>query len=146
MSIYNILLGLHFLLTIVLIIIILIQTGKGADIGAVFGGGGAVFGSVGTTTLLNKLTIGLAAAFMGTSLILAIIGPKQQETIFKPIAETAAPVAAPVKATVPENPGSATTGEVNKTAAAEETAPPASTEKAETAPSAAPAPSEAASK
>ena len=103
MFIYNLLLTLHMIFTIVLVLVILLQTGKGADIGAVFGGGGAVFGSVGATTFLHKLTIGLAAAFMATSLLLAIIAPRQSKTIFKPIAETAAPAALPADAAIPSD-------------------------------------------
>ena len=93
---YHTFLVIHVLITIVLILVVLLQTGKGADIGAVFGGGGAVFGGVGATTFLHKLTIGLAAAFMTTSLLLAIIAPTSKETIFKPIPEATIPVSSPL--------------------------------------------------
>ena len=57
---------------ITLVLIILLQTGKGADIGAAFGGGSSqtVFGSSGATPFLSKVTIGAAVAFMCTSIIL----------------------------------------------------------------------------
>ena len=55
------------------LIVILLQTGKGSDIGAVFGGGSSqtLFGSTGPTSFLSKLTAGAAILFMLTSLFLA---------------------------------------------------------------------------
>ncbi len=55
-----------------LVIIILLQQGKGADIGAVFGGSSqTVFGSSGAGNFLTKLTSGLAVVFFATSIFLA---------------------------------------------------------------------------
>ena len=64
---------LHVIVSIALILIILLQTGKGSDIGAVFGGGSSqtLFGSTGPTSFLSKLTAGAAVIFMLTSLFLA---------------------------------------------------------------------------
>ena len=52
--------------------LVLVQQGKGADMGAAFGGGGAntLFGAGGATSLIVKLTTGCAVAFMVTSIIL----------------------------------------------------------------------------
>jgi preprotein translocase subunit SecG len=63
---------IHVIVCIALILIILLQSGKGADIGAVFGGGSSqtVFGSTGASTFLSKVTIGAAVVFMVTSIIL----------------------------------------------------------------------------
>lgn len=63
---------IHVIVCIALILIILLQSGKGADIGAVFGGGGSqtVFGSTGATPFLSKVTIGAAVIFMVTSFVL----------------------------------------------------------------------------
>lgn len=71
--IYPIVVTIHVLVSIALILIILLQTGKGADIGAVFGGGSSntLFGSSGPTSFLSKLTAGAAIVFMFTSLFLA---------------------------------------------------------------------------
>ncbi|MFH1874213.1 MAG: preprotein translocase subunit SecG [Pseudomonadota bacterium] len=70
----SILLGLHYVICIFLIITILLQAGKGADIGAVFGGGSqTVFGSRGPATFLNKLTVIVAFTFLVTSIWLAHI-------------------------------------------------------------------------
>jgi len=63
---------LHILVCIFLIGIVLLQHGKGADIGATFGGSNqTVFGTDGPLPLLNKITTAAAIVFMLTSLILA---------------------------------------------------------------------------
>jgi preprotein translocase subunit SecG len=62
---------IHVFACLFLIVVVLLQTGKGADMGAVFGGGSqTLFGSGGAGNLLTKLTTGTAVAFMVTSLIL----------------------------------------------------------------------------
>ncbi len=68
----TLILVIHIVVCIALILIILLQSGKGADIGAVFGGGSSqtVFGSTGATPFLSKVTIGAAVVFMVTSIIL----------------------------------------------------------------------------
>jgi preprotein translocase subunit SecG len=64
---------LHVVVCIALIMIVLLQTGKGADMGAAFGGGGSntLFGATGASTFLGKLTTAAAIVFMLTSLTLA---------------------------------------------------------------------------
>ena len=64
---------LHIVVSVALILVILLQTGKGSDIGAVFGGGSSqtLFGSTGPTSFLSKITAGAAIVFMLTSLFLA---------------------------------------------------------------------------
>jgi len=66
---------LHVIVCIFLIAVVLLQRGKGAEIGAVFGGGGSstVFGSRGAGSFLSKLTTGAAILFMITSLSLAYL-------------------------------------------------------------------------
>jgi len=62
---------LHVIMCIALIMIVLLQTGKGADMGAAFGGATqTVFGSSGPAGFLNKLTTAVAILFMITSLTL----------------------------------------------------------------------------
>ena len=63
----------HFIFAIVMIILVLIQAGKGASIGATFGGGGSqtLFGPRGAGTFLTKATTVLAVAFLATSICLA---------------------------------------------------------------------------
>ena len=70
---YTLIVVLHIVVSVALILVILLQTGKGSDIGAVFGGGSSqtLFGSTGPTSFLSKLTAGAAIVFMLTSLFLA---------------------------------------------------------------------------
>ena len=68
---YTLLIILHLLVCFVLILIVLLQAGKGANMGAAFGGSSqTVFGSSGAGTFLGKLTAGVAIVFMLTSLTL----------------------------------------------------------------------------
>ena len=68
--------ALHFIVCFVLIGVVLLQRGKGADLGASLGGGGAntIFGSRGAGNFLTKITTGSAIVFMGTSLTLSYLG------------------------------------------------------------------------
>ncbi|MGE5247988.1 MAG: preprotein translocase subunit SecG [Verrucomicrobiota bacterium] len=70
---YTLVIIVHVIVSIAMILVILLQTGKGSDIGAVFGGGSSqtLFGSTGPTSFLGKLTAGAAILFMLTSLFLA---------------------------------------------------------------------------
>ena len=75
--------------------IVLLQTGKGADMGAAFGGGSSqtLFGSTGASTFLSKATTAAAVIFMLTSLALAYISTHRTgESI---MTDTAAPVEQP---------------------------------------------------
>jgi preprotein translocase subunit SecG len=71
----------HIILAVLMIGLILVQHGKGADAGASFGGGGAatVFGASGSGNFLTRLTAILTALFFITSLTLAVFA-KQQTT------------------------------------------------------------------
>ena len=70
------LIALHVLACVVLILVVLLQRGKGSDMGAALGGGGSntVFGSRGAGNFLTKLTSACAVIFMTTSLSLAYLG------------------------------------------------------------------------
>ena len=69
---FYLVLGIHILLCVTLVSLVLIQQGKGADMGAAFGGGGSntFFGAAGATAFITKLTTGIAIAFMVTSILL----------------------------------------------------------------------------
>ena len=68
--------ALHVIVCIFLVAVVLLQRGKGAQVGAVFGGGGGttMFGARGAGNFLTKLTAGAAAVFMITSLSLSYLG------------------------------------------------------------------------
>src|ERR1700749_4069757 len=70
---------IHLLLALMIIGLVLLQRGKGAEAGAGFGAGasGTVFGARGTSTLFSRLTAIFAALFFVTSLALAYRGTKQ---------------------------------------------------------------------
>jgi preprotein translocase subunit SecG len=71
-------LAVHVLLAFMIVILVLLQRGKGAEAGAGFGSGasGTVFGARGTSTLFSRLTAAFAAAFFVTSLALAYVGTR----------------------------------------------------------------------
>ncbi len=71
----QIILVVHLLVALAIIGLIMMQQGKGADIGASFGAGGSqtLFGSVGSANLLTKLTAWLVAGFFASSFGLAMI-------------------------------------------------------------------------
>lgn len=68
---FSFILAVHTLLCLLLIGLVLIQQGKGADMGAAFGGGSnTVFGAGGAADFITRLTTGVAIAFMATSILL----------------------------------------------------------------------------
>jgi preprotein translocase subunit SecG len=91
---------LHVFVCIFLICVVLLQRGKGAEIGAVFGGGASttVFGSRGAGSFLSRLTTLAAAIFMITSLGLAYLwADTSRDGLFTDAeAQNAPPVEAPV--------------------------------------------------
>jgi len=80
-----VIIAIHVLVSVALILIVLLQTGKGADMGAAFGGSSqTIFGSAGPAGFLNKLTTVAAVVFMLTSLSLAFLsGQRIKGTIMK---------------------------------------------------------------
>ena len=84
---------LHVLVSVFLILVILLQAGKGGGMGAAFGGGGSqtVFGGRGATTFLGKVTAGAAAIFMLTSLTLAYQASRSTSEIERTAATPALP-------------------------------------------------------
>ncbi len=69
--------AIHIVVCITLIMIVLLQRGKGADMGSAFGGSSqTVFGSAGATPILGKVTAAAAIIFMLTCLTLAYMHGK----------------------------------------------------------------------
>lgn len=77
--------AVHVILSFVLIGFVLLQAGKGADIGSAFGGAGsqAVFGAMGTPTILGKITAAVALLFAATSLSLALLGGERGGSVVR---------------------------------------------------------------
>jgi preprotein translocase subunit SecG len=99
---------IHIIVCVFLVSIVLLQHGKGADIGATFGGGGqSLFGTEGPVPILNKITTAAAVIFMVTSISLAYISAHRTTSSvmgdFAPPApvEQQAPATAPVQERVP---------------------------------------------
>ena len=89
----NIIIIFHLVACIALILIVLLQTGKGASLGAAFGGSTqTVFGTSGSAGFFEKMTTAVAVIFMVTSLSLTYISAKRGgESIMKtPVVEESA--------------------------------------------------------
>ncbi len=100
---------LHILVAFIMVGVILLQSGKGAEIGAAFGGSSqTVFGSRGAGTFLSKMTAVAATIFMLTSLSLAILSKRLNFSstigLDKPISSPVAPAAAPAGVPTPAQP------------------------------------------
>ena len=82
MMLYSILVAVDVLLAIGIIGLVLIQHGKGADVGAAFGSGasGTVFGARGSATFMTRATAVLAALFFANSLLLAYLATHRPVT------------------------------------------------------------------
>ena len=99
----------HVLMCLAIIAIVLLQAGKGADIGSAFGRAGsqAVFGSMGTPTVLGKITGAVAVVFTITSFSLALIGGRGGSSVVREPAAVTPPAAtapAPVAPVAPAAP------------------------------------------
>src|SRR5215813_2677895 len=70
----------HVVVCLLLVLIVLLQSGKSADLAGAFGGGGSqtAFGARGTATFLSKLTTGAAVIFMLTSFSLSLFSSRQK--------------------------------------------------------------------
>ena len=78
---YTALVVLHIIVAFIMVGVILLQSGKGAEIGAAFGGSSqTVFGARGASTMLSKLTAIAATIFMVTSLTLAILSKQKNSS------------------------------------------------------------------
>lgn len=95
---------LHIVVSIFMIAVVLLQSGKGAEMGASFGSSGSqsVFGAGGGSTFLSKMTTGAAVIFMLTSLTLAYISGQPSSSSIMP--STGKPAAAVPAAQPPAAP------------------------------------------
>ena len=125
------LITLHVVVCIALIMIVLLQTGKGADMGAAFGGGSSqtLFGSTGASTFLSKATTVAAIIFMLTSLGLAYMSSHKMSSSIMTDVEIETPAATETPA-VTETPAPAV--QVQDQSVQEETSTTKSSSAAET--------------
>jgi preprotein translocase subunit SecG len=113
---YIFIVGLHIVVCLFLILVVLLQPGKGADFGAAMGGASQnAFSGTATVTVLGKITGIVAALFMGTSLTLAWYSNKPTKSVFAEEGAIVAPAAeadtAPAAETSP-TPEAAPVGDV----------------------------------
>jgi preprotein translocase subunit SecG len=93
-----VLLLVHIAVCVVLILVVLLQSGKAADLAGAFGGGGSqtALGSRGAATFLTKATTTCAVLFMLTSLGLALLGSQRDASVLESLpTEATAPAALP---------------------------------------------------
>jgi preprotein translocase subunit SecG len=108
---FSILVTLHVIVCLAMILIVLLQYGRGAEMGAAFGGSNqTVFGSTGAGTFLGKITTVAAVTFMVTSLTLAFLSSRRTTTssIIQEEAQSVPLEAAPAGEAMPAQPLPAT--------------------------------------
>lgn len=95
---------IHVVTCIFIVLLVLIQSGKGAEISASFGGSSqTVFGSSGGANFFQKLTFGAAGVFVVTSLLLTILAGQSKRSLFETLPASNPPAAqsAPVQPAAP---------------------------------------------
>lgn len=141
---YVLLIVVHLLTAFVMVGAILLQSGKGAEVGATFGGSSqTIFGGRGATTFLAKFTAGCGVVFMLTSLGLAMLSKERSlgtslklpepPPINKPVDTTGSPI-------TPGAPAEGGSGESSSSAASSMSAPPGDGHEGMAMPPASPAP------
>lgn len=88
---YVALIVLYIFICFFLILVVLVQQGKGADIAGAFGGGGTqtAFGARGATTLLHKLTTGAFIGFIVLSLVLTVLQARSRPSVVRGVPQKA---------------------------------------------------------
>lgn len=109
----------HVIFSLMLILLVLLQSGKGAEMGAVFGGSSqTIFGSRGAATFLSKITAWCAVGFVCTALTLVVVNSSASRSSIMQVNEpekatTSQETAAPAKPSTPPT-TQATTPETEK--------------------------------
>ena len=111
---YWLVLVIHVLVSLFLILVVLLQSGKSGDIAQAFGGGGTqtVFGPRGTSNVLTKATTASAVLFMLTSITLVLMGADGGKSVIDAAPQTPPAASAPA--------GAPTEGTENGTGAADD--------------------------
>ncbi len=88
---YIALIVLYVFICVFLVLVVLVQQGRGADIAGAFGGGGTqtAFGARGATTLLHKLTTGAFIGFILLSLALTVLQARQRPSVVRSVPQKA---------------------------------------------------------
>jgi preprotein translocase subunit SecG len=108
--VYVVLVTIYIVICFFLILVVLLQQGKGADIAGAFGGGGSqtAFGARGATTFLHKLTTGAFVGFVLLSVILSILEARPRASVIKTMPAKAAAEKAPAAPAPAAQPATAT--------------------------------------
>jgi preprotein translocase subunit SecG len=124
--IYIAAIALYIFVCFFLILVVLLQQGKGADIAGAFGGGGSqtAFGARGATTLLHKLTTGAFIGFIVLALVLTVLEARPRSSVVKTLPAGAATQKAPV-APVPQPAGAVVPAPAQPATSAPAAPPPA---------------------
>ena len=106
---YIALVVLYVIICFFLILVVLLQQGKGADIAGAFGGGGSqtAFGARGATTFLHKLTTGAFVGFILLSMLLSIMEARPKKSVIQTLPAQAAGQAPAPPPAAPAGPASA---------------------------------------
>lgn len=104
--VFSLVLSVHVLVGIGVIVLVLLQHGKGADMGAAFGSGasGSLFGSSGSANFLSRTTAALAAVFFCTSLALSYMATNQPKSGASSVIDAAKTVTVPATHDAPQQP------------------------------------------
>ncbi len=111
---YFVLVTVYVVICFFLILVVLLQQGKGADIAGAFGGGSSqtAFGARGATTFLHKLTTGAFVGFVVISMLLSIMEARPKSSVISKSLPAASKAAAPAPAAqAPGAPGQAAPGQ-----------------------------------
>ncbi len=108
-SFFAIIIVIQVITALIIIGLVLLQHGKGADMGAAFGSGasGSLFGASGSSNFLSRATAFAAAVFFIATLALSFIGSRPQSGGGGVMDRVPAPAAAPAAPTAPQEPAKA---------------------------------------
>jgi len=106
----------HVLVAVTLVGLVLLQHGKGADMGAAFGSGasGSLFGASGSANFLSRMTAVLAAVFFLSSMGLTFFSTKAKAPAAKPMTEQSVPAAPQPAVPVQSDAGADKSGAIPK--------------------------------
>lgn len=111
---FSLLLSIHVVICVLVILAVLIQSGKGAGFAGMFGGGGdALFSAPSGSMFIRKVTTGLAVAFFVSSLFLTFIGARRGgQTVTQRLSFPTVPAADGAAIPLPVTPAPANAKEV----------------------------------